>query len=253
MAKRARPGDFRGSKSAKKRARTGRTNRRGFSSVARTRGAAVTGEMKYYDTAVAATALAASAGWTGTEFDPAVEGTLCVPVVGAAVNQRIGKAIKIMKIKIRGTLSVAAQAGQVTGDTPTVIRLILHQDMQTNSTQAQGEQVMTAAASAAVAVNTFQNIDNFGRFRVLTDKTITIENPNMAGEVGVPNIIQAGLSRNFKITHNFRKPVVVRFNATNGGTFADIIDNSFHLICNASNVSALAPNINYVARVCYKE
>jgi len=51
---------------------------------------------------------------------------------------------------------------------------------------------------------------------------------------------------------NFKTPVKVQFNATNGGTVAVIVDNSFHIICGASNIT-YAPTISYYCRVAYKE
>ena len=208
--------------------------------------------MKYFDTELALTALTASTDWTGTEFDPTTFNTLFVPVVGAGINQRIGKGAKVYKIKIRGSIVCASQVDQTSADSGTQIRLLLVQDKQTNATQAQGEQVMTdpTAASAAVAVNSFQNIDNFGRFRVLKDKTIILDNSNLSWDG--TNMEQAGQVRTFKINIRFKVPVSVRFNATNGGTVADIVDNSFHIIANASS-TGLAPNITYQSRVCFKE
>lgn len=224
--------------------------RAGYSSVARTRGASVQGEMKYFDTEVAGGAIPSIAAWTGTEFDPTTFNTLCVPTVGAAINQRIGKAIKVMKIKINGIITVAAQSDAAAADGGSKVRLILYQDKQTNAAQAQGEQVMTPSTAAANAPNVFQNIDNFGRFVVLKDKTIIMENPNLTYDG--TNVEQNGILKPFKFTVKFKTPVQVRFNATNGGSVADIVDNSFHVIANCSS-TGLLPNINYVCRVCYKE
>ena len=69
-----------------KRANVGRV---GYQPVARTKGVYGAGEMKYFDTDYIA-AVANAVNWTGTEADPAVFLTLCVPTVGAAINQRIG-------------------------------------------------------------------------------------------------------------------------------------------------------------------
>lgn len=211
----------------------------------------VVGEMKYFDTFLTATAIPATTDWTGTEFDPATFLTLVVPVVGAGVNQRIGKAIKVLKIKVRGAIQSTSQMDQTAGDPAAQVRLILHQDKQTNAAQAQGENVMsTPSANALVTTNGFQNIDNFGRFQVLADRTIVLENPNISWDG--TNLEQQGLITPFKINHTFKKPVVMRFNATNGGTIADIVDNSFHIIATASN-AGLTPTIGYSCRVCYKE
>jgi len=208
------------------------------------------GEMKYFTTELAATAIPSVAAWTGTEFDPTTFNTLCVPIVGAAINERIGKQIKILKIKVNGLITVAPQADATATDAGTKIRLILYQDKQTNSAQAQGEQVMTPSTNASNAPNVFQNIDNFGRFQVLKDKTILMDSPSISYDG--TNIEQSGLVRNFKFSIKFKEPVAVRFNATNGGSVADIVDNSFHIIANSSSASLVA-GIQYVSRVCYKE
>jgi len=222
--------------------------RKGYSSVPRTRGGAVMGEMKYFDTRLAATAIPSVAAWTGTEFDPTTYLTLCVPVVGAAINQRIGRSIKIVKIRVRGQIRTEKK-DEATGQNASQIRLALVQDMQTNATQAQGEQVFTATTTANEAPLAMQNIDSFGRFRVLKDQTFNIGNPSAITSAGAE---VNGLVTSFKWNVTFSTPVEVRFNATNGGTIADIVDNSFHIMANANGIE-LAPTICYVARVCYKE
>jgi len=227
-----------------------RSNRKGFSSVARARGAAVTGEMKIFDSALASAALPASNDWTGTEFDPTTLNTLFVPTVGAGLNQRIGKEVKVLKIKIRGQIVCPAQLNQTGADNPCLVRIALVQDDQTNASQMQGEQVFTTQADDALAINTFQNVDNFGRFKVLKDMLVTLQNPNMSYDG--TNIEQTGLIKSFKITKTFKKPVVMRFNNTNGGSVADIVNHSFHIIANANEIS-LAPVINYVCRTNFKE
>jgi len=240
-----------GSKSAKNKRGSKRVKTRaGFSSVARTRGGQVKGEMKYFDTTLALSAISEDNTWANTEQDPATFLTFCVPVVGAGINQRIGKGIKILKWKLRGLLNSAQQADQTASDPASTIRVIAYLDKQTNSAQAQGENLMTGTTSDATAVLAFQNIDNFGRFRVLWDKIFTLQNPNMTYDG--TNVEQAGLSKPFKFNITFKKPINVRFNNTNGGTIADIVDNSLHLIALTDNYN-LAPTISYYSRVDYKE
>lgn len=253
MAKRKRS-----NKSSKKK--TTFKKRRGNNFVPRTPGGAIISEMKYFDTERALVAITASTDWTATEFDPnttqeatPVATPLCLfaPKQGAGVNNRIGKSAKLFKIKIRGLINIVAQADQTGADSAALSRIILYQDMQTNIVQAQGEQVMTdpVTADAYVAINSFQNIDNFGRFRILKDKFISLMNPNMTYDG--TNVEQQGLTKPFKITHTFKKPVEVRFNSTNGGTVADIVDNSFHVLATCTNAT-LVPNISYQARCSFK-
>lgn len=228
-----------------------RPARRGYTTVARTRGVYAAGEMKYFDTEKGLTSVASQANWTGTEQDPTTFNTLFVPVKGSGINERIGRKVNVMKIRIKGTVVVAPQADQTSGDGRSVIRLALVEDTQTNGTQMQGEDVMDGNTSTtATAVNAFQSLDNLGRFRVLKDKTIVMQNPNF-GYDGT-NLEQQGLARTFKMNIILKKPITVSFNEVNGGTIADIVDNSWHMIANCDNAS-LVPQLTYVARVYYKE
>lgn len=244
---------------------SGGARRQGYGGVARTQGAAVVGEMKYFDCELAASALAAcTTDWVaGTMQDPAttinlgsaaVATPLCLfaPTVGAALNQRIGRKVKVMKIKAICTISIGAQAAQSTGDTGTNIRMMLVMDQQTNAAQMTGVQLMNSASTGATTVNSFQNPNNFGRFRVLKEKRFAMSNPNITGSPTTGDVISDGLKRVFKMNVNFKVPVEVHFNATNGGTVADIVDNSFHIVIGCDS-TALAPALSYYTRVCYKE
>jgi len=239
--------------------------RTGYQSVARTRGAAVTGEMKYFDCDRSATALTAvTTTWpAGTIFDPgttidlgaaAVANPLCLiaPTVGAGLNQRVGRKITVRKIKIHGTVAVPAQAAQAGGDAASKIRIALVQDLQTNAAQMTGANLYNNATEAATTIGSFQNPNNFGRFRVLKDKMFQIGNLNLAGSPTTADVIQNGTKVNFKFAVNFKKPVEVHFNATNGGTVADIVDSSFHIVAGCDS-TAVAPTLAYYSRVCYKD
>lgn len=236
--------------SQKSSKRPTKKRRTGYQTVARTRGVYATGEMKYFDTGIVATSIVASPGWLATEYDPATILTLVAPTVGAGINQRIGKEIKVMKIKIHGSITRSKIADANSAVDTSHIRLALVQDMQTNSAQVQGEQVYSSVTTSAQIPLTFQNIDNFGRFKVLKDKVYTIGNPNATGTATANDIM--GQVVPFKMSIKFKIPVRVRFNATNGGTIADIVDNSFHVICNGSSIDA-NPQLTYLSRVCYKE
>lgn len=260
MGKRARSGSMSGSASAKKRFRRGRYPyarryrptyvRPGYGAIGRTPGGAVLGEMKYFDTAVSNQTVSARANWTTTVFDPATINTLCAPTVGAAYNQRIGKEINVLKVKIRGQLQMPGTDAYNTGVAPAVIRYGIFQDMQTNGTQADGNLVMTSTASATQAPFTFQNIDNFGRFKVLKDKVGVLQDPNVSGDATTHDV--NGKVHQFKITVKFKQPMKIRFNNTNGGTIADIIDNSLHFFAN-TNTGSFPLKLDYLCRVCYKE
>lgn len=209
---------------------------------------AKSGEMKYYDTALSAN-LTASTDWTGTEQDPGTVLTLCAPIVGAAINQRIGREIKVYKVRIKGVL-LTSPASNLTATTvpPTIFRVLLVQDKQSNASQMQGEQVMNSTGSALGNISAYQSLLNIGRFNVLKDETFHLDDPN----VGYGATSFNSQSTSFKWTHKYNVPVSVRFNATGGGTIADIVDNSWHVLAMVNSIY-LTPQISYNARVYYKE
>lgn len=207
-------------------------------------------ERKYYTNSKNATAitdLATADDWTGTELDITTVNCLFAPATGDDFNTRDGRKVQVLAIKIRGLLSVPSQANQTGADEGCAIRLVLYQDKQTNAAQAQGEDVLAGTATTT-ALNAFQNPANFGRFRVLKDKTYTLQNPAMTYDG--TNVEQNGLKKPFKLNHKFKKPVTVHFNGTNGGTVADIVDHSFHLIGGYFE-GGLAPTIAYQVRVTF--
>lgn len=237
-------------------------NRTGYGSVARSRGAAVTGETKYYDAESTINAIVAvTATWAGTEADPetsinlgsaAVANplTLCCPIVAATLNGRVGRQIELIKCKIRGTLSYATAAAQGSCFASQQVRLILLLDMQTNSAQFNAEDVQNGATLVSACFNSYQNPNFFGRFRVLRDKIIKLEPVASFNDAATTGSI-GGQSRQFKFSVNC-KGIVMRFNAVNAGTIGDVIDNSLHLIAGAALTTA-TPTISFYSRVSYKD
>lgn len=207
-------------------------------------------ERKYFDTDkdLSTVINIAGASWAGCELDPATVNTLFAPVEGNDFNQRQGRKVQVIQIKIKGFLTCAAQADATAADNANYVRLVFYEDTQTNGAQSQAEEVFASGSATLNNVCAFQNPANFGRFRVLKDRTFTLQRPSMSYD-GV-NMEQGGLITPFKITHKFKKPVVVSFNAANGGTIADIVNNSWHFI-GASSSSGLVPQIAYKCRVTY--
>jgi len=164
----------------------------------------VTGEMKYMDSDLNATAIVAvTTTWpAGTMMDPQStinlgSGTvafplgLCQPTVGSALNNRVGRKITVQKIKIHGKINVPAQVAQATGDSACKIRVVLCQDQQTNAAPMTGAQLFNDATGPVTAVQSFQNPNNFGRFRVLKDKFFQISDLNLAGSAAAGDLTQA--------------------------------------------------------------
>lgn len=223
--------------------------RNNYQTVARTRGVYAKGEMKYFDSNVNSTFLIESTNWASCEFDPTALDTLFAPTQGSGISQRIGREVVVYKIKIRGTMIVDILENQTEVKGPSAMRIVLLQDTQTNSTQLAAENVFSTGIGPN-GFQTFQNLDSLGRYRILKEKMIVLENPNILHDA--TNIELNGLVRTWKMNYVFKNPVRVRFNAISGGSVADIVDNSFHILINGTGVDLL-PQINYNCRVCYKE
>ncbi len=233
--------------------------RAGYATVARTRGVYARGEMKYYDTELTDTVINASADWTATEFNPDVPNatsTLVAPAVGSAINQRIGREVKLYKLNINYTIHCPQQTGITSADAGCQVRIMVVQDMQTNAAQAQGEDIMQqpVTANSRHPPLSFMSLKNLGRFKVLKDKNVILQNPNSAATSTTANNAQMGLVHVGKMHFTFKTPISVRFNATNtaNGAIADIVDNSFCVYATC-NTAELVPTLVFQARAYYKE
>lgn len=207
-------------------------------------------ERKYFDSIRTSINFPSAAGgsWNSAELDPATLNTLFAPVTGDDFLNRDGRKVQVISIKIKGLIQQAVQAAQTAADPIPVVRVLLVQDTQTNATQLNSEDVIGNAVTSPIFG--FQNPAFFGRFKVLKDKTFAIPVPFSAQDAA-GTFVQGSKDIPFKFTRKFRKPVVVHFNGTNGGTVADIIDNSFHMIGTQSENAGMQVSITYQCRVTF--
>lgn len=216
------------------------------------------GETKYYDAAGSYVLSTGAAGnWTGTEIDPNTPSSLLTlfdPILGTDITNRIGRRVMVKGMKINLDVNVAALAGtNLGGRDPAVIRVIVYMDKQTNAAQSLGSQLMAPAAlQGANAEQHFQSLANLGRFKVLWDQRFVIEDPNVGSTQAADTYDINGIVVIRKMRLKFKRGIIVNFNATNGGTVADIVDNSFHIIACASSIS-MGPVLSYVVRTSYKD
>lgn len=224
--------------------------RPGYPSVPRSRGASVTGEMKYFDSHKPETLVAVDRSWVASVYDPNPAHCLFSPVQGPGVDERIGKSVKVLKLKVRGTIICAAQEIGAIADAATKVRILLCMDKQTNAAQMLGSDLMTTSIDDINGVNIFQNVNNFGRFNVLKDKTVIIDSPPIT--FSTDHIVQGGVKKDFKFSYSWPNALPIRFNGVNGASVGSIVDHSFHIVANVDN-DQLAPTMAYTCRTYYKE
>lgn len=219
--------------------------------VSRSAGWAAMGEMKYFDTERSLNVLSSSANWANCEYPPNVDvpTTLFCPIQGNGINNRIGKSATLFKIKIKGMIRIPKSSVYTTARNFPIIRLALVEDQQTNAAQAQGENIFSAATTATQGVLTFTNPDGFGRYKVLKD--FIIDTKSMDPNLQDVNYHVQGEDISFKLSYVWKGGNEVRFNSTNGGTIADIVDKSWCLYANCSTID-VGPQIAYYARCSFK-
>lgn len=217
--------------------------------VPRTPGGQITSERKYKDYRCSSFAVAVTnSSFTSAEANPNVgaPGCLFAPVQGNDISEREGRNVYVHTIRIQGVIEVASQTGQSAIDMQQTCRLILCMDKQTNGTAMNSEDLIMSSGGVPGTFQ-FQNTGNFGRFQILKDKIISFP-PFPVAANGAGQVFQAGCSKYFKIKYTFKTPIKVNFNATNGGTVADIVDNSFHLLAGRDNADTPV-NLDYQVRV----
>lgn len=210
-------------------------------------------ETKYFDTERSNTNIASvfSSNWSTATCDPTTINTLFAPAPGTGFNNREGRKCWVKAIKIRGFLRWGAAANLTAGEVGDLARIILVQDKQSNGTQCTGDLVIqSGTASTDPVISEFQSATNFGRFKVLFDRTY--RRPPLPITYDGTNIEASGVSTPFKIFKKFRRPVMVHFNANTNGTIGDIVDNSWHIIA-ADWAGDQSNAIYYKCRVVFCE
>ncbi len=119
------------------------------------------GEMKFLDTQVDS-AMAV----TGTIVD-----TFVTIAQGVLENQRVGRACTIKGINWRWRVRLPNTT--TVGNTSDTVRMIMYLDKQTNGAAATAIQILEANAGA-IGFQSYNNLENKGRFRILYDKTVDL-------------------------------------------------------------------------------
>lgn len=150
---------------------------------------------------------------------------------GDEINQRIGREITMRSIQFQYTARVTPTTGVDQEQ-----RVLLVYDRQTNASALTAAQVLNA-------VNTLspRNLENRKRFKILYDRTFTL---NASGEAG------SFVTRRFY--RRLRHPVT--FNSGAAGTVADIVTGSVYLVAIGSQVAGpTAGFVSFSSRIRYSD
>lgn len=199
-------------------------------------------ESKFIDTTVAETVILHDS-WAGGEMDPAAN-CLCAPTQGNGESNREGRRIVVTQISLQGKVYRVNKSDQADAVGPTTVRVALVWDKQTNGAQMSAEQVYVDAGNRALQ---FRELEYIQRFQVMWSGTFTLTDG--ATFTDGANTGTIGGTQHFFDVYK-KCSIIVNFSA-NAGSVADIVDNSFHVICCTDGVGA-TDYIQYQARCRFK-
>lgn len=144
---------------------------------------------------------------------------ICIPTLGTDFTNRVGRKILIKSIQgrllLRSTLSETITVPTNGSSGSQMCRLLIIVDMQPNGAAPAITDIMTNNHPAAN-----MNLNNRDRFKVLLDKTWVLD-PFVADNTAT--LSRAGTANQAKTWKFYKKcNQETIFNATNGGTIADI-------------------------------
>ncbi len=137
-----------------------------------------------------------------------VTDSICKIAQGVTEVQRIGRKAVIKKIGWRYQLSIAEQDAQSTPVSADTVRVILYQDMQCNGASAAFNDLLESTD-----FQSFSNLVNRGRFRVLMDRTHALSVRTLASD-GAGVVSSSGIKQNYSFYKACNIPI--EFNAATG-------------------------------------
>lgn len=222
-------------------------------------------ERKYFTTSYQNNLYALVNDWNGSITIPStvqvpqvstlVPTALTSPRKGTNYNNRVGSTIMAKKIMIKGTVTLP-RLDQASSSDAVFVRIILVCDTQTNATYFTpsdvigGEQDHIAFANPLMTLNKLQNPKQFGRYKVLKDLKINLNNPNINTSIPGTSFLSNAIVKSFKIKINL-KNMPMRFNFDiDAEDITSNVDNSITLMAAyaPTGVQSAVPSITYVSR-----
>lgn len=158
---------------------------------------------------------------------------------GDDIDARNGRQITMRSVEISGQVTNAVPAGT---PVPTIIRVLLVYDRQTNGAALTPAMVLEYVGSVA-ATHSPRNLAYRERFTTLNDIKIPLSASTVADYRDGPTP--------FKIYRRFTLPET--FNAGNAGTVADIATGSMYLVVISDQAAAPLPTCYFVSRIRYED
>jgi len=187
------------------------------------------GETKFNDSTFNQTT---ATGGANISFVGAVTGvSLCLVPQATTDITRIGNKMFLKNIRIKGRVTLP------TATTFDQVRIILYKDMQTNGAAAGVTDLLASADE-----NSFLNMNNTGRFKVIKDKIIDL-NP----VIGVSSTSNTPYVRQFKMNHKANCRIDY---SSNTGAITELRSNNYAVLVISTNGLA---TITGIARITFTD
>jgi len=158
---------------------------------------------------------------------------ICMPTLGSDMNNRIGRKIELRTFQCKGWICIAnaqAQPPTVSEVAAQCCRFMLVWDTQPNGAIAAITDILQTATPASML-----NLNNRDRFRILKDKMFALD-PFLFDTA----TSKASATNQIKCIKWFKKlSLETVFNATNGGTIADIASGALLAVWVGSQANGL--------------
>ncbi len=168
---------------------------------------------------------------------------------GDGESQRDGRVYVIDSIHLKGYIRLPG--AELVADVPAsvICRIVVVVDTQTNGTTIVATEVMDAGQTKDVLA--FRNLQNTLRFKVIWDKTFTLQ-VNSVSHFAVNSFSNTETLRHFKYNHKFPGGLRVTMSSTEQ-SIANVRDNSIHLIgvCSPFD-AAVVPKLHYQCRIRFR-
>lgn len=206
----------------------------------------------------------ATVGVTGGDTGASSDG-LFFPVQGTGEINRIGRRVTITDIQIKIFITEAEEDGAATAAAamskaqPSQIFIALIQDKCTNNAKYSNTNLVYADAGQSgdtagkqQCMDPMRMLKNVDRFRVLATRVVRTPLATIAEDSTDATTVFHLSSTHTNVIPIFLKVRIPVLFSANGGAIADVVDNSFHIICWADQVGH-APFIHVISRFRFVE
>lgn len=164
---------------------------------------------------------------------------------GTGQSERLGRKLTVAQVHINGT--IVQQGATNNGQNTAKIRIMVVLDKQCNGATA--TVTGTGGPLETADVNSFRNLENSSRFKVLADKTMMMVQTGAAENAGVGYLFGES-KRGFKINLP-RLNIPVEFSGTTGALTEIRSNNIFVMALSDENTNT--PQIQYIARIRFRD